>query len=215
MTWSLNELEAETRKALRGAGLPWGLAEEGGKAVRWLAAHGVDPVPALSDILERHDRGEGVTTRFAEANGRWHATAPICPITLGAALCDNADRLSAVDFVAGPIARPLLIAPFAAFAARILGRSLRLSTGDLQIAFDERGDPAGDLSAIDVSDVSDIHVRLNDVAAGAGARAASTRGIAIAEGAWARVAPYVQRTYVPASELSRRHGAGAGLLDND
>ena len=52
MTWSLNELEAETRKAIRGAGLSWGLSEDGGKAVRWLAAHGVDPLPALRDVLD-------------------------------------------------------------------------------------------------------------------------------------------------------------------
>ena len=42
MTWSLNELEAEVKKAIKGAGLSWGLAEEGSKAVRWLAAHGAD-----------------------------------------------------------------------------------------------------------------------------------------------------------------------------
>ena len=41
MTWSLNEIETLSRKAARGAGLSWGLAEEAGKATRWLAAAGL------------------------------------------------------------------------------------------------------------------------------------------------------------------------------
>ena len=35
--YSRNELEAQVRKAVRGAGLPWGLAEEAGKAARLIA----------------------------------------------------------------------------------------------------------------------------------------------------------------------------------
>ncbi|WP_172978117.1 DUF3726 domain-containing protein [Roseovarius sp. THAF27] len=37
MTWSLNEIEALARKPTRGAGYPWGLAEETGRAARWTA----------------------------------------------------------------------------------------------------------------------------------------------------------------------------------
>jgi hypothetical protein len=216
MTWSLNELEAESRKAMRGAGLSWGMAEDGGKAARWLAAHGVDPLPALSDVLERHDR-QSVTSRFAlTQTGRWQADAPICPITLGVTLCDDADRLAAHACVAGPVARPLLLAPFVAAAARILRRPLQFDVGGTQIVLNQRGDPSGDLSTIDVSDAPEIRC---GVVSGrpveSQVRPASTHGIATDPGSWARLAAYVQRTYVPASERSRREGAGAGLIDND
>ena len=40
MNLSLNEVEATAKKATRGAGYPWGLAEEAGKAVRWLCGAG-------------------------------------------------------------------------------------------------------------------------------------------------------------------------------
>jgi hypothetical protein len=216
MTWSLNELEAESRKAMRGAGLSWGMAEDGGKAARWLAAHGVDPLPALSDVLERHDR-QSVTSRFTlTQTGRWQADAPICPITLGVTLCDDADRLAAHACVAGPVARPLLLAPFVAAAARILRRPLQFDVGGTQIVLNERGDPSRDLSTIDVSDAHEIRC---GVASGwpveSQVRPASTHGIATDPESWARLAAYVQRTYVPASERSRREGAGAGLIDND
>ena len=56
MNFSLNEIEAQVRKAVRGAGLSWGLGEEGGKAMRWLASQNVDASAALADILDRHER---------------------------------------------------------------------------------------------------------------------------------------------------------------
>jgi hypothetical protein len=217
MSWSLNELEAETRKAIRGAGFSWGLSEEGSKAARWLAAHGVDPLPALSDILERHDRRANITSTvtLTEA-GRWQAEAPICPITLGVALCDYADRLAADACVAGPVARPLLLVPFVATAARILKSPVRLDVDGTSIVLSGQGDPSCDLATLAASDASGIrcemiggHVPVPQ------ARTASTHGIATDPQSWARISSYVQRTYVPASERSRREGAGAGLIDND
>jgi hypothetical protein len=155
MTWSLNELEAETKKAIRGAGLSWGLAEDGSKAARWLAAHGVDPLPALSDVLARYDRRQSITSVFTLTEaGRWTADVPICPITLGATLCDYADRMTANAFVAGPVAQPLLLVPFAAAASRILRRPLQFDLNGMQIVFDERGDPLRDLSELGVPNTS-------------------------------------------------------------
>lgn len=217
MSWSLNELEAETRKAIRGAGLPWGIGEEGSKAARWLAAHGADPLPALSDVLERHDRGANITAAFTLTDdGRWHAGAPICPIALGVALCDYADRLDDRACVAGPVARPLLLAPFVATAARILKRPLQLEVKDIRVVLNERGDPSCDVSVLDIPDVSEIRcVVASRQPSASQVRPASTHGIATDPKSWQRIAAYVHRTYVPASERSRREGAGAGLIDND
>ena len=217
MTWSLNELEAETKKAIRGVGLSWGLAEEGGKAVRWLAAHGIDPLPALADVLERHDRRARITSviKITEA-GRRTADAPLCPIILGTMLCDDADRLATNAFVAGPVARPLLLAPFVAAAARIVGRPLQFEADGGQVSLNAQGDPAGDLSSLDVADVVEIRcAAMADRVPGSQSKAASTRGIGTDPQAWQRIAAYGHRTYVPASERSRREGAGAGLIDND
>ncbi len=217
MIWSLNELEAETKKAIRGAGLSWGLAEDGSRAVRWLAAHGVDPLPALSDVLGRHDRGDRITSAFTMTEtGRWTADAPICPITLGVTLCDYADRLTANAFVAGPVARPLLLAPFVAAAARVIRRPLQCDLNGVQIVLDEYGDPSGDLSLLEASDDAEVRCAVIDrQRLGSQVKAGSTHGVATDPQSWVRLASYVHRTYVPASERSRREGAGAGLIDND
>lgn len=213
MTWSLNELETETKKAIRGAGLSWGLAEDGSKAMRWLAAHGVDPLPALRDVLDRHDRCT-IATRFAPTDpGAWRADAPICPIMLGAALCDHAAR---GPCIAGPVARPLLLAPFVAFAARVLRKPQRLDVNGTQIVLTGAGDPAGDLPALDIPVAAEVRCAvIAERMPVAAVKRASTRGIAADPQDWARIEAFVHRTYVPASERSRREGAGAGLIDND
>ena len=51
MSWSLGEVRALSVKATRGAGFPWGLAEEAGYAVVWLQARKVDGCAALADYL--------------------------------------------------------------------------------------------------------------------------------------------------------------------
>jgi hypothetical protein len=78
------------------------------------------------------------------------------------------------------------------------------------------GDPSGDLSTLDVPDAVEIRCAVvADRLPLSQVRAASTRGIETDPEAWARIETYVHRTYVPASERSRREGAGAGLIDND
>ena len=49
--YSLGEIDALARKATRGAGYSWGIAEEAGKAVRWLSAYGFSGAETLAKYL--------------------------------------------------------------------------------------------------------------------------------------------------------------------
>ena len=55
MSWSLGEVGALAVKAARGAGMPWGLADETGFAVKWLQARSLPGVTALCRYLSRYD----------------------------------------------------------------------------------------------------------------------------------------------------------------
>ena len=55
-SWSLSETAALATKAARGAGMPWGLADETGFAVSWLHARGIAGLSALCRYLSwRHN----------------------------------------------------------------------------------------------------------------------------------------------------------------
>ncbi|MEO9574656.1 MAG: DUF3726 domain-containing protein [Tateyamaria sp.] len=211
MTYSLNEIEAHAKKAARGGGYDWGVAEEAGKAVRWLASHGLPGAEALAAHLSlpAHD-GPPQTLE-----GDWSsATGTLCPLTAGITLNDCADRLTtAHGQTMKNVTQPLLVVPFAAWAALhikapliVVWDSVRLTTNgyDLHVEGAEH-----DLSTLQ-TDALECFVAKGDHALAAPA----LRGN-ISPDVWAELNTFAQRTYAPATEASRLLGAGAGVTDND
>jgi len=216
---SLGELEALCRKAARGAGFDWGPAEEAGRAVRRLAAVGL-PGPRL--LLARLAARDGtpareLSPRSFEAEWRSGGTA-LCPILAGASLADTAARLGDGDeLVLHDVIAPLLVVPFAATAARQLGRpvavawahlvattdgeTLRIS-GALEGTSDECAERVGCRTATSVDDAP-------------GEPLPRVTRARIDHACLARLDAFAQRTYAPATEASRSRGAGGASTDDD
>ena len=129
--YALAEIEAQARKATRGAGYAWGLAEEAGKAVRWLSARGMPGAEALADLLAETDGlPYGALRPLDPDASHWRGESALCPLIAGAALGDfRPDPLPSL----GPMRQPLLLTPFAARLGCVVedGSPLRLvRTGD-------------------------------------------------------------------------------------
>jgi hypothetical protein len=73
MTFSLNEVEAMGKRAARGAGLDWGIAEEAGKAARWLTARGLPGPELLAELLTRNEGKSYEELAPASIDGVWEA----------------------------------------------------------------------------------------------------------------------------------------------
>lgn len=210
MTLSLNEVEATARKAARGAGYAWGLAEDAGKATRWLCARDVDGCRALAALLSRVD-GEACAAGPPVLTGAiWTARAgSLCPITTGAALSDRAATLGKGDIRLGPTAHPILLAPFAALAAEQIGQPVTLDWGESVLATDgnalSQTRPAPDTA-------SHVTVRLGGRLGPLNPRRHRADP---APEIWRTLERFAHRTYAPATEASRQKGAGAGQSDND
>ena len=59
MKVSLNQIEQTARKAARGAGLAWGLADEVGRAMRWLHTYGLNGAALLAAHLDGVEGDDG------------------------------------------------------------------------------------------------------------------------------------------------------------
>ncbi|MGI9421814.1 MAG: DUF3726 domain-containing protein, partial [Hyphomicrobiaceae bacterium] len=149
MAFSLNEIEVMCKRAARGAGLPWGLAEEAGKAARWLSSHGLPGPEELAEILTRNDGRSYDELAPGSVQGIWCApSGRLCPLISGAALSDRATDIAngrTIEF--GAISQPLLLAPYAAAAAVQTGKSLELHWSGVIMAIAPEsvsieGDPA-------------------------------------------------------------------------
>ena len=210
MTVSLNEVEATAKKAARGAGYPWGLAEEAAKAVRWLCANDIDGCRVLAGLLTRFDDTDLAAHSPAPGEAEWRATTGmLCPLVTGAALSDRAFALTEREIILAAGAAPSLLIPFAAQAARQMRTPVTVAwpggaavtDGDLISVSGEVGEDAGNVT-----------VRLGgslDAPNRRSSRAAPDRQ------AWETLNRLAHRTYAPATEESRLLGAGAGLSDTD
>lgn len=216
MAFSQNEIEAMGKRAARGAGLSWGLAEEAGKAARWLSSRGLPGPEELAEVLTRNDGKPYDELAPVSLDGVWCASSGrLCPLVTGAALCDRAGKIAAgVEIKLGPTAQPLLLAPFAAAAAKVTNTAIELSWGDTVIVFTPDGYAIEGNGATLTARSADgvICRRSSDVVVESIDRAP---GRTVDAETWSRLAAFAQRTFAPATEASRLAGAGAGLTDSD
>ncbi|MEM7056105.1 MAG: DUF3726 domain-containing protein [Pseudomonadota bacterium] len=185
MSWSLGEIQALTTKAARGAGHPWGVAEEAGWAVRWLSSFGLPGAEAMVSVLE--DVG-----------------AKTCPISLGIAVADT-QNLSPANGV--KISHPLVLLPFLSRAAR--DGQIQIRIQDLVIHVARNGTDLNvtllDHGILNVLMTAGARLRTPEF----------SRVYSIPKDALLRLERLAHLTYAPATEASRISGAGAGLTDND
>jgi len=219
MKVSLNQIEQTARKAARGAGYAWGLADDVGRALRWLHAYRLDGAHALAahlDCIDGDDAGGNLAAPVA-LTGVWRAaTGALDPLLTGASLADSVDALlgdaGAGDGVeTAAIAHPLLAAAFIICAAESDDRAFEVTWQDCELHC-ARGRVR--LSgAVEATVAPFMRCRLCD---------ASFRGRAPRIGestvdvdAWKTLQRHAGRTHVAATAASRLTGAGAGLRDND
>ena len=216
MSHSLNEIEALSKRASRGAGLSWGMSEEAGKATRWLASHNLPSAVILAEVLNLNDGVDARSLTPKSFEGALESTSgKLCPIASGAALNDYADALLLGQVLEmSNVSYPLLLVPFAGWAAIhikvpviVSWSSTRISTDGYDVWID---DPQGE---IDVAMASKVTCTMaKDL--GGHMTAPALRGT-VSKEAVARLGTLAHRTYAPATEESRVLGAGAGETDND
>jgi len=224
--YSLAEIEALSKRAARGAGLSWGLAEEAGKAVRWLHAHQQPGVSALNALLRSNDGMSFNELCPQLRDGTWAAAAgALCPLIAGATVLDHASLDEQWPLTLQQVRNPLLLVPFVARAAFLSGVPLVMSGAHEHLLFSPTGTIKGHLPLARTDDsVADEDVVAQLVLRRATPAEVATMGYGvwrksalaqpIAPREWSALELMAHRTLVPASDASRA-GAGSTAGDND
>ena len=214
MTLALNEVDAMGKKAARGAGFSWGMAEEAGKAARWLCARGVDGVAALRLALAHVDGTDPPGRGPATLEGNWSAArGDLCPLMTGAALADAARLWVGTGKRIAAIVAPVLLLPFVAMAAGRAGRTIAVEWAGVRALTDGRD---LQLSGAGPAVMAEVTARVAVLTGGVltDPRPIQTRANPRPDD-WTELDALARRTYAPETERSRLRGAGAGLTDND
>ena len=212
---TLAETETSLRKVARACGLDWGLAEEAGKAARWLAAFDL-PGPEFMLAHLQQLAGEDYRGCIPDSSAKpWHASGGLlCPIITGAALADrSAQMLDGEVFSLGPTAYPLLLAATVGQAARCHQTVFTTAWAGVRVSCFENGlSIDGDQDDLLLTRVDTATCRQDNLSTPQ--RLPSTLAYTIDSEIVQRIDELAFKTYAPATEESRA-GAGAGLTDND
>jgi hypothetical protein len=205
ISWSLGETAALATKAARGAGMPWGLADETGEAVSWLQARGMPGLAALCRYLKW--RGIGSLARWPDCptSGAFY-----CPIALGTAYMDGA--LSA-ELTIENIREPLLLLPF--IAKRNDNQTMQVIFGNMSIHLSNSDVFSPYLDTTLLINQANCTVKNADNPPGMKPFEFADRVPSHFFGCVKALDEFAKKTYAPATERSRLAGAGAGLNDND
>lgn len=216
MNVSLNEIEVLAKRASRGAGYAWGIAEESGKATRWLAAHGFASLETLLDLLKHKDSKSVGDAIPVATNNVWHApSGELCPLVAGTILCDRMEIVAeGRDLVFGSVLHPLFVVPFAAMAAKISDATFEMRWDGIVMVVAARkvsmvrGDINQARSCTQTVSIRRVEIDILDPVE-------RLTHCSVDETIWARLNEFAHRTFAPATQASRLSGAGAGLSDND
>ena len=212
---TLSEVESYLRKCARAVGMEWGIAEEAGKAARWLAAFNLPGPESLFNHL-LNLRGKNYQEFIPETSQHpWQASGGIlCPIITGAAIADRSARLLDGETIAlGQTAYPLLLAATIGQAARFHDTAFTTRWDDVEITcFGHDLTITGNESALLLETTAVVECRHTPDAVPD--QHASTLAYKIDDEIFQRIDKLAFETYAPATEISRA-GAGAGLTDND
>ena len=217
MSYRLTLVEAESylRKAARARGLDWGIAEEAGKAARWLAAFDLPGPETTLAHLKQLPAGEYRQFIPDCSLEPWQAPGGLlCPVITGAALADRSTQmLDGHCFRLAVTAYPLLLAATVGQAARCHRTVFTTAWAGVRVSCFENGlsieGNRDDLLLARVDSVSCQQDKLSEPQ-----QLPSTLSYAIDYDLFQTIDQLAFQTYAPATEASRA-GAGAGLTDND
>ena len=215
LSQSLSETEKLCKLAAKGAGMSWGMADEAAVAARWLATFGLPGPKMLADLLQlNNDLATHQLTPDTSSN-TWSAAGDrMCPIITGSALNDAAHTLLSNEVLEfHNLTQPLLLLPFAASSALILGQSIALEWQGARLITDGKTIVIEGL-AMDIEAPCMSLVKCSLTSIQSGTLATHSRAI-IDSRSRSVLSGFAQTTYAPATQESRMKGAGSGANDND
>ena len=239
---SFNEIMFYFTRAAAGGGVPFGLAEDFGRAATWIASSGLDPAGMTASALKELECGQScLKATLTEGNKEILLTAEsgkkLSAIQAGAAVCDlisvqleNPKNMQSI--VAEKVDCPFLVC--AAIGAANYDRweiswpasddtlcsVLICEDGSWKSSWKGRKIPevidAVDVKVIFVNNREDYYEKWDGktLYSGNNKKKLLETGVPVYD-SWSEIYSFFKRCLVPSTEESRKSGAGAGLVETD
>jgi hypothetical protein len=209
--YSLGEIESQCKKAARGVGLSWGVAEEAGIVARNLSEVGLPGAIVIYNSLKYFDGSVEACLNSKEEIFQ-KRKCPILGLTLGISLLDRINLIEdRHSWDLGKIVSPLALVGVllrlrgCKYSFIVEWRSFKIVANQfgLKMSGNNQNPKLVNKLKIDIARSENISLY------------GFSKICNVSDAIWVGLSKMVEKTYVPATEISRIRGAGAGTLDND
>ena len=201
---TLSEIDTTSKRAARGAGFSWGIAEEVGKNMRLLELYGLPGIKNLNKFLKDYKVKQfykiTLISEITNAN-----KLPFCPITLGTNFIDQVNLLDKKNNIKiSNVAFPILFLPFVSRASEIIGKKIFLKIEEKEFLFNLNQSIYSNYLKNEILECCNtINISFIE------------NNNSFNENEWKELYKLSEDTFVEENESLKIGAAGAGLTDND
>ncbi len=201
---SLSEIDTTSKRATRGAGFSWGIAEEVGKNMRLLELYGLPGIKNLNKFLKDYKEKKFQKITLISENNNANKY-PFCPIILGTNFIDQVNLLDKKNNIQiSNVAFPILFLPFASRASEIVGKKIFLKIEEKEFLLNLNQSIYSNYLKNEVLEIGNtINISFIE------------NNNSFDENEWKELYKLSEDTFVEESESLKIGAAGAGLTDND
>ena len=201
---TLSEIDTTSKRAARGAGFSWGIAEEVGKNMRLLELYGLPGIKNLNKFLKDYKEKQfQKITLISETNN--FNKYPFCPIILGTNFIDQVNLLDKKNNIQiSNVAFPILFLPFVSRASEIIGKKIFLKIEEKEFLLNLNQSIYSNYLKNEVLEICNtINISFIE------------NNNSFNENEWKELYKLSEDTFVEETESLKIGAAGAGLTDND
>ena len=200
---SLSEIDTIVKRASKGVGYSWGIAEEVGKNIKLLETYGLSGLKNLNDYFNSlKSKKFQHLTHISTEN---HSKIPYCPIIAGTSFLDQIDELKdLVNIKIENMSYPILFLPFLSRASEIIGKKISLKIDEKIFLLNFNKNIYSNYFANEILKHADL-IQISFI----------KNSNTFDQNEWDNLYKLSTNTFVDETDELKKSAAGAGLTDND
>ena len=201
---TLSEIDTTSKRAAKGAGFSWGIAEEVGKNMRLLELFGLPGIKNLNQFLKDYKEKQfQKVTLISDTNNT--NKYPFCPIILGTTFIDQVNLLDKkTNIQISNVAFPILFLPFVSRASEIIGKRIFLKIDEKDFLLNLNQSIYSNYLKNEILEICNT-VNISFI----------ENNNSFNENEWKELYKLSEDTFVEETDSLKIGAAGAGLTDND
>ena len=201
---SLSEIDTVSKRATRGAGFDWGIAEEVGKNIRMLEMLGIAGIKNLNHYYKIKVKKNFEKISLIDKENK-SKKLEYCPIIAGVSFLDQVRSLESLSEIKFEnIAFPILFLPFVSRASEIVGRKILLTVDNRTFLLNYNTSIYSNSLNEGVTTIgNNVVVKFLE------------NLDSFTENEWKELYALSEETFVEENDSLKHGAAGAGLTDND